>query len=169
MEQAPLINRVAQSGLVTLDLEKFFPEGEIMPFDLKDHLFHGLLLKEKDFREAMAGIDWTTYQGKNLAVFCSTDAIVPVWAYQLIAVLAAPFVRNITFGTPDEFIRIHYYETLSALDISEFEGQRVVVKGCSDRPVPAAAYMEIARRLQPVVKSLMYGEPCSTVPLYKRS
>lgn len=167
--EQPLVNRVAQSGLVTIDLEELYPAGEIVPFDLKDYLFMGLILKEKDFREALKALDWSQYQGKNLAVFCSADAIIPMWAYMLVATSAAPFAADITQTTPEQFAETAFMKKLAALDLGEYEGKRIVVKGCSDKPVPPSAYLEITRRLQPVAQSIMFGEPCSTVPVYKKA
>lgn len=164
----PLVNRVANSGLVTIDLEEMYPSGEIVPFDLKSYLFMELILKEKDFREALQAIDWEGYRGKNLAVFCSTDAIIPLWAYMLVATHAAPFVQDISLSEPAEFVEKSFLKKLAALNIHEYEGKRLVIKGCSDKPVPASAYLEITRRLQPVALSIMFGEPCSTVPVYKK-
>ncbi len=166
--EQPLVNRVAQSGLVTIDLEELYPAGEIVPFDLKDYLFMGMILKEKDFREVLKTLDWSQYQGKNLAVFCSADAIIPVWAYMLVAIYAAPFANDIAQTTPEQFIETAFLKKLSALNISEYAGKRLVIKGCSDKPVPPSAYLEITRRLQPVALSIMFGEPCSTVPVYKK-
>ena len=166
---APLVNRVANSGLVTLDLEEFYPAGAVVPFDLKDYLFMELILKEKDFREALKAHDWAQYTGKNLVVFCSADAIIPVWAYMLVATYAAPYADDIALATPEQFVEIAFLKKIAALDIAEYEGQRVVVKGCSDKPVPPSAYLEITRRLQPVALSILYGEPCSTVPVYKKA
>lgn len=167
MEQA-LVNRVAGSGLVTIDLESFYPEGEVVAFDLKDHLFMGLILKEKEFREALKSHDWSRYEGKNLAVFCSEDAIIPLWAYMLVASYAAPVVRDVFLGTPDKFVEIAFLKRLAALDPEDYAGKRLVIKGCSDKEVPAAAYLEVTRLLQPVALSIMFGEPCSTVPVYKK-
>jgi hypothetical protein len=167
--EKPLVNRVAQSGLITINLEDFYPKEEIMCIDLKDYLFRGLILREKDFREAMSAHDWTQYEGKNLAVFCSADAIIPTWAYQLVAVQAAPFVKMMTQGTVEQFVILHYFRSLAALDVEPYREQRIVVKGCSDKPVPVAAYMELTRILQPVAQSIMFGEPCSTVPIYKKA
>jgi len=163
-----LVNRVANSGLITFNLEDHFPVIPREVFDVKDHLFQGLILKEKEFRQALKEIDWTTYQDKVLLVHCSTDAIVPVWAYMLVATLAAPFARDVFFGTEKEFLEAHYRHVLSSLDYSGYTGERVVIKGCSKHPVPASAYMELSRRLQPFAQSIMYGEPCSTVPIFKR-
>jgi len=164
----PLINRVANSGVVTIDLENFFPSGDIVPFDLKDYLFMELMLKEKDFREALDAHDWTQYQGKNIALFCSTDAIIPMWAYMLVTTLAAPFVNDIALCLPEEFVETAYWKKIAALPLEDYVDKRIVVKGCSNKPVPASAYLEITRRLQPVAKSILFGEPCSTVPVYKR-
>ncbi len=168
MEQPALVNRVAQSGLITLDLETFYPEGEIAAFDLKDYLFMGLILKEKDFREALKAHDWAQYAGKNVAVFCSADAIIPMWAYMLVTAYAAPYARDIFQGQPEQFVEAAFLKKIAALDLAPYEGKRLVVKGCSDRPVPPSAYVEITRRLQPIALSILFGEPCSTVPVYKR-
>lgn len=164
----PLVNRVANSGLITINLEEFYPKAEILSLDLKEYLFRGLILREKDFREAMAAHDWTQYEGKNLAVFCSADAIIPTWAYQLVAVYAAPFAKVLIQGTPEQLVIQHYFKVLGELDTEQYTDQKIVVKGCSDKPVPVAAYMELTRILRPLAKSIMFGEPCSTVPLYKK-
>jgi hypothetical protein len=166
---APLVNRVANSGLVTIDLEEMYPAGEIVPFDLKGYLFMELILKEQDFRDALKALDWEQFRGKNLAVFCSADAIIPLWAYMLVATHAAPFVADIALCEPADFVEKAFLKKLAALDIQEFEGKRLVIKGCSDKPVPASAYLEITHRLQPVALSIMFGEPCSTVPVYKKA
>jgi hypothetical protein len=165
----PLVNRVANSSLVTIDLEEMYPAGEIVPFDLKGFLFMELILKEKDFREALNALDWEQYRDKNLAVFCSTDAIIPLWAYMLVATHAAPFVRDIGLCEPADFVEKSFLKKIAAMDLQAYEGKRLVIKGCSDKPVPAAAYLEITHRLQPVALSIMFGEPCSTVPVYKRA
>jgi hypothetical protein len=164
----PLVNRVANSRITTIDLESLYPIGEIVPFDLKGYLFMELILKEKDFREALKAFDWSQYQGKNLAVFCSADAIIPMWAYMLVATYATPVVNDIALCAPENFVEIAFQKKINALNINDYEGARIVVKGCSDKPVPASAYLEITRRLQPVAQSIMFGEPCSTVPVFKR-
>lgn len=164
-----LVNRVANSRLTTIDLEAFYPAGEIVPFDLKGYLFMELILKENDFREALKNHDWAQYTGKNLAVFCSTDAIIPMWAYMLVATYAAPYAADISLCQPDEFVEKAFLKKVNQLDIQAYAGERIVVKGCSDKPVPAAAYLEITRRLQPVAQSIMFGEPCSTVPVFKKA
>ena len=164
----PLVNRVAASGIITLNLEDFFPQGELAIFDLKGYLFMEMILKEKDFREALQEHDWTQYEGKNLAVFCSADAIIPVWAYMLVAVHAAPFAKNIFQGTTEEFYKMKFQQALAEVDGANYEDQRVVIKGCSNKPVPPSAYVELTRKLQPYARSIMYGEPCSTVPIFKK-
>ena len=166
MEEA-IINKVAQSGLVTLDLEKYYPEGENTVFDLKNHLFMELILKEKDFREALKKIDWSFYKDKNVAVFCSADAIIPLWGYMLVTSYVQPFAKEIVFGNEAQLISALFLKKLSAIEVKEFEGKRVVIKGCGDKSVPEAAYLEITKLLLPVAKSIMYGEACSTVPIYK--
>jgi len=164
----PLVNRVANSSLKTINLEDFFPEGEIMTFDLKDYLYMEMILKEKDFRTALDEHDWSQYEGKNLALFCSADAIIPVWAWMLVTTKAEGVCNQIFMGDPDAFIRQHYIDALSELDAASFTDQRIVIKGCSEKPVPPSAYLEITKLLTPYAKSIMYGEPCSTVPIYKK-
>lgn len=166
--EKPLVNRVAASGIITLNLEEYFPNEEIKTFDLKDYLFMELILKEKDFRAALAEHDWTQYEGKYLCVFCSADAIIPTWAYMLVTSYASPYALQIEHATEQEFIKMHYQRVLEAMEVADFEDKRIVIKGCSHRPVPTSAYMELTRRLRPIAKSIMYGEPCSTVPIYKK-
>ena len=161
----PLVNRVAESGLMTLNLEDYFPKEAIAVFDLKDYLFMGLILKEKDFREACKNHDWTQYTGKNLV---TADAIIPVWAFMLAAANAAPYAVNIFQGSEMEFYKAFYTAQLNDFDGTAFTGKRVVIKGCSDKPVPPAAYVALTHKLQPFAQSIMYGEPCSTVPIFKR-
>ncbi len=168
MQDQPLVNRVANSGLITLNLEDYFPKAEIALFDLKDYLFMELILKEKDFREALKAHDWSQYKDKILLVYCSTDAIIPVWAYMLVTTYATPFVQDIYQGQQEEYYRAFYKNALTAIDPADYEDKRIVIKGCSDLPVPAAAYLELTKLLRPHAKSIMYGEPCSTVPIYKK-
>ncbi|MBS1663116.1 MAG: DUF2480 family protein [Bacteroidetes bacterium] len=163
-----IINKVAQSGLLNLDLEDYFPKEEIVVFDLKPHLFMEMILKEKDFRAALQAIDWSIYQDKILAVTCTADAIIPSWAYMLVAVSAEPFAKAIIFGDKETALRQTFLENLRAIDIDQFIDKRVIVKGCGDLSVGGFAYMEIARRLRPVVKSILYGEACSNVPVFKK-
>lgn len=164
----PLVNRVANSGLVTIDLEELYPAGDIVAFDLKNYLFRELILREKDFREALKEHDWAQYMGKNLAVFCSADAIIPIWAYMLVATHAAPFAADIAQCPPEQFAEMAFLKKLATLDLSAYAGKRLVVKGCSNRPVPPSAYLDLTRRLQPIALSILFGEPCSTVPVYKK-
>lgn len=166
--EKPLVNRVAASGIITLNLEEYFPKEEIINFDLKDYLFMELILKEKDFRAALKVHDWTQYEGKHLCVYCSTDAIIPTWAYMLVVTYATGIAKSIVQANKDTFIQLHYQKALSAIDIHLYNDKRIVIKGCSNHPVPASAYMDLTRLLQPVAKSIMYGEPCSTVPIYKK-
>jgi hypothetical protein len=162
-----IVNKVAESGLITLDLELFYPKEEILSFDLKDHLFMGLILKEKDFRASLQSLDWSLYAGKTVALFCSADAIIPLWAYMLVTSYLMPFAKRILSGTPEEARKQLFIENIRSLDPTPFSGSRVVVKGCGDIQIGDYAFIEITSLLQPVVKSLMYGEPCSTVPVYK--
>lgn len=163
-----LVNKVAQSGLLTLDLEKFYPEGETAVFDLKNHLFMELILKEKDYREELKTLDWSVYQDKNVAINCSTDAIIPLWAYMLAVSYLEPFAKEIVFGNEKELFNVLFLKNLWKIDSKEYEGKRVVVKGCGDKKIPEAAYVEVTKILRPVAKSIMYGEPCSTVPIFKQ-
>ena len=164
----PLVNRIAQSGIVTLNLEEYYPSQEIVEIDIKDYLFHGLILKEKDFRQTLKETDWTVYENKIVCVYCSTDAIIPVWAYMLLAKEISPVAHLFYVGNKDEYLKFHYYQVLSEFDPAQHENGRIVIKGCSNKPVPPSAYAKLTELLKPHVKSVMYGEPCSTVPIYKR-
>jgi hypothetical protein len=163
-----IINRVAKSGIVTINLEEFYPQGDRVLFDIKEHLFQGLILKEKDFREFIKNEDWSAYTDTYVALICSEDAIVPTWAYMLLATQLAPFVKKVVFGDLETLETVLYNEILNALNMEAYKEARVVIKGCGDLPVPKAAYVEITRLLLPVAKSIMYGEACSMVPLYKK-
>ena len=163
-----LVNRVAASGLITFKLEEHWPKAAFATFDLKDYLFMELILKEKDFRAALKAHDFSQYQDKVLLVFCSADAIIPAWAYMLVAQGATPYAVDVYQGTEPDYLRDHFRKVVSGLDLTAFTDKRVVVKGCGDKDVPASAYLDITAKLQPVVKSIMYGEPCSTVPVYKK-
>lgn len=162
-----IVNKVAESGLITLDLEEYYPKEETGVFDLKDHLFMGLILKEKDYREALKNLDWSIYQNKNVAVTCSADAVIPMWAYMLAASYLQPVAKEVVFGNEDFLHRTLFLKNLSKINIAGFADKRVVVKGCGDKSISETAYVEITKLLRPVVKSIMYGEPCSTVPIYK--
>ncbi|MDB5130231.1 DUF2480 family protein [Mucilaginibacter sp.] len=166
--QENIINKVAQSGLVTLDPAQFYAPGERVVYDIKDNLFHGLMLREKDFREFVKTHDWAQYQDKNVAITCTADAIVPAWAYMLLANRLVPYARQVVFGDADVLETVLFVKEVAALDVEQYRDQRVVIKGCGDVPVPVSAYVELTQKLTPVAKSLMFGEPCSTVPIYKR-
>lgn len=163
-----IVNKVAQSGLETIDLEQFYPQGEIVVFDLKDHLFMGMLLKEKDFRTAMQTHDWEQYRGKNVGLICSADAIVPMWAYMLIMTYLEPVAAYAAFGDAEFIYKTLYLLQIAKIDVVAYTDKKIVIKGCGDKRVGEVAYAEITRLLRPVVKSIMYGEPCSTVPIYKK-
>lgn len=166
--QENIVNKVAASGLLTLNLERYYDHGERVVYDIKDNLFHGLMLREKDFREFVKTNDWSAFSGKNVAVTCSADAIVPTWAYMLLTIKLQPFANTVVFGGLEVLETVLFTQAIQKIDLEAFRDQRVVIKGCGDLDVPVAAYVEITRILTPVVKSIMYGEPCSTVPLYKR-
>ena len=168
LKEKPLVNRVAKSGLITINLEFYFPDDEIVGFDLKGLLFKGLILKEKEFRSHLSEIDWAEYKDKVLAAFCSADAIIPVWAYMLIAVQAQPFCKRVFFGTPTMYLESYYSQVIESMEVEPYRDKKIVIKGCSDVAVPTSAYMDITRKLRPIASSIMYGEPCSTVPIYKR-
>ena len=168
MDDKPLINRVAASGLITINLEDFFPPEELLVFDIKDYLYMELILKEKDFRKALKEQDWTQYENKILAVYCSTDAIVPVWAYMLVAAYAEPYAKSIFQGDAENFYKLAFSKALDQIDASQYQEKRIVIKGCSNKPVPPSAYVDLTRKLRPYAQSIMYGEPCSTVPIFKR-
>ncbi len=163
-----IINRVASSPLVTFDLEKYHQPGERVLYDIKDLLFQGLILKEKDFRDHIRHHDWSAYKEKFVAITCSADAIIPTWAFMLLASAMQPFARRICFGSLDELEATLFRESLATIDWEAFRDSKVVIKGCSDVHVPAAAYVEATHRLAGVAASIMYGEPCSTVPVFKR-
>jgi len=163
-----IINKVALSGLVTLDLEEHYPAGERVIYDIKDNLFMGLILKEKDFRAFLKEHDWSQYTGKHVAITCSEEAIVPLWAYMLLTVYLEPYANTVIFGNAEDLEKKLFDQVLNTLDLEQYRDVRVVVKGCSDKQIPPYVYVELTRRLRPLVKSLMFGEPCSTVPLYKQ-
>ncbi len=164
-----IVNRVAVSGLVSLDLEEYYHPGERVVYDLKENLFMGMILKEKDFREFLKNHDWSQYAGRNVAITCSEDAIIPTWAYMLLALKLEPHAHCVAFGSLSDLEVKLYREALEKIDFEQFRDQRVVVKGCSNVEIPTEVYVELSRKLQPLVKSLMFGEPCSTVPLFKQS
>ncbi|MEO6638095.1 MAG: DUF2480 family protein [Ginsengibacter sp.] len=164
-----IVNKVAQSALVTIDLEKFYPQGEVAIFDLKDHLFMELILKEKEYREGLKTLDWSIYKDKNVGITCSADAIIPVWAYMLAVTYLEPVAKEIVFGNEEKVLEVLFLKNLWKIEANEFADKRVVVKGCGEKKIPDTAYVEITKILRPVAKSIMYGEPCSTVPVYKQA
>lgn len=163
-----ITNKVAESGLITIDLENYYPKEETAVFDLKDHLFMGLILKEKEFREELKNLDWQKYCNKNVCITCSQDAVIPIWAYMLVATYLQPLAKEILFGDEDFLHRTLFLKNLAKINTNDFVDKRVVIKGCGDKSISETAYVEITKLLRPVVKSIMYGEPCSTVPIYKK-
>jgi Protein of unknown function (DUF2480) len=163
-----IVNRVATSSLITIDLEEFYPKGERVLFDLKDCLFQGIILKEKDFRDFIKAHDWSQYQDKWVAITCSADAIIPTWAYMLLSVALQPIARSVFFGTLAELESHLFHEAVSRISWEQYRDAKVVIKGCSKVAVPASAYVEVTNYLRPLAASIMYGEACSTVPLFKR-
>lgn len=165
-----LVNKVAESGIITIDLVNYLPAYErFVAFDIKPFLFKEMILKEKDFRAAMKEHDWEQYADKFVAVHCSADAIVPVWAFMLITSYLQPVAQAVYFGQTDEMYNKLIADNIATINTEEYTDKRVVLKGCGDKEVPAIAYLSATEKLRPVVKSLMYGEPCSTVPIYKQS
>jgi hypothetical protein len=163
-----IVNKIAVSGIITIDPVDFLPKEEILVFDLKPFLFRELILKEKDFREALKNQDWELYRGKTVAVTCSADAIIPMWAFMLVTSYLVSVASDILFGDNEEAIRQLAIKSVDKLNPEEFRDQRLVLKGCGDRAVPADVYIALMKKLKPVVKSVMFGEPCSTVPVYKK-
>ena len=163
-----IVNRVAESGIVTLDLETFYPKEEVVELDIKDFLFMEMLLKEKEFREKLDQTDWVYYKEKIVAVFCSTDAIIPMWAYMLVSTKLSPYAKEVFLGNKNETTEKVVEKNIQQINTDPFKDKRVVVKGCGDIEISPSAYLSISNKLLPVVKSLMYGEPCSTVPVYKK-
>lgn len=162
-----IINRVANSKLVTVDLEDYYPKGNRVLFDIKDWLFEGLVLREKDFRAQVASFDWSQYQDGYVALTCSTDAIIPGWAFMLISIELQPYVNRVIIGDLEALETAIYQDIITNLDVSEYKDVPIIIKGCSKKPVPQNAYIMLANKLKPVAKSIMYGEACSSVPLYK--
>jgi hypothetical protein len=163
-----IINRVANSPLVTLDLEEYYQPGERVVVDIKDQLFQELILKEKDFRNFIRTQNWSQYKNKFVAITCSADAIIPTWAYMLLTSALQPFAGTIVFGTIEDLETKIFSDQLQQLEWNKFKDAKVVIKGCSKVNVPAAVYVEATRLLMPWASSIMFGEPCSTVPVYKK-
>jgi len=163
------VNKVAESGMITIDLEKLFPEVVVVEFDIQPFLFMNLILKEKDFRQSLKELDLSVYANKVVAVHCSTDAIIPMWAYMLIASLLQPVAKKIVKGTEKEVMNKLLIEQIQNIEAAQYVDKRVVVKGCGEMPISEEAYLEITNKLRPVAKSIMFGEPCSTVPVFKKA
>jgi hypothetical protein len=163
-----IVNKVAESALITIDLEELIPKEDVVLFDLKDFLFMGLIVKEKEFRESLINTDLEQYRNKTVLVVCSTEAIIPMWAFMLLAAQLQPVVKGLFLGSVEEWKKLKLLEAIANIDISNYKDQRIVIKGCGNNPLPEAAYMEITKRLRPVAKSIFYGEPCSTVPIFKQ-
>jgi hypothetical protein len=166
--EEPFVNKVAESGLITLDPAEFYPTEAIRIFDLKDHLFMGLILKEKDFRAALQHTDWSAYQDCAVGIDCSADAIIPLWAYMLVASALEPYASFIIKGNEDQVREALFLRNIATINPKDYSGQRVVVKGCGEKSIPEAIYVAITQRLRPEAKSIFFGEPCSTVPVYKK-
>ena len=163
------INKVSESGIVTIDLETYFPKEQIMVFDIKQYLFMELILKEKDFRQALKELDTEPYKNKITAITCSADAIIPMWAYMLIASELQPVAKIVILGSEEEARKKILIKNIQQINIEEFIDKRIVIKGCGEIAIPEEAYLEITNLLRPVAKSIMFGEPCSTVPVYKKA
>ena len=162
-----IIHRVANSKLATIDLEDFYTKGQRVLFDIQDWLYEGFVLREKDFRSQVTAFDWNQYKDCYVALTCSTDAIIPGWAFMLLSIHLEPFAKKIIIGDLDHLETSIYQDIINQLKVSEYQNKPVIIKGCSNKPVPQNAYIMLANKLKPVAKSIMYGEACSSVPLYK--
>jgi len=163
-----IVNKVAASGLITLDLADYFPTEEVKIIDLKDYLFQGLILREKDFRERLKNTDWSVYDNQWVAITCSADAIIPVWSYMLLATHLQGHALETFVGDDLQARKQIFLRRLQELPVEQYADQRIVIKGCGEKAIDEVAYLEISKRLLPLVKTIMYGEPCSTVPIYKK-
>ncbi|WP_299124620.1 DUF2480 family protein [uncultured Tenacibaculum sp.] len=164
-----IINRVANSKLITIDLEDFYPQGKRVVFDIKDWLYEGLILREKDFREQVKNHDWSQYQDSYVALTCSSDAIIPSWAHLLLTAQLSEYTSKVVVGNLELLETVIYQEIINSLDISEYEDKPIIIKGCANKPIPPSAYTLLIEKIQPIAKTLMFGEACSTVPLYKKN
>ncbi|MEQ9263340.1 MAG: DUF2480 family protein [Owenweeksia sp.] len=163
-----IVNRVAQSKLITLDLGDFYPAGERKQLDIATWLYEGLILREKDFRQLVQEHNWAQYQDAYVSVHCSADAIIPQWAYMLLSSALSPYAKRVLFGTSEVLETILMEESIGKADFSAYAGKPVIIKGCGHLPIPPQAYIKMVTKLQPLVKSIMFGEACSTVPIYKK-
>jgi len=169
MSMEEIVNKVKQSGLIQIDLEEFRPTGERLFFDLAPLLYMGLALREKEFREFIQGHDWNQYAGKHVAIGCTTDAIIPTWAYMLISSNLTEKASTIVYGTLQDLEKHLFEEVIQQLNLDAYEDGKIVIKGCSKESVPLDAYVALTERLRPIVRSIFFGEPCSTVPIYKKA
>ena len=168
MEEQPIVNRVAKSKIRTIDLEKCYPEGKRVALDISQWLYKGFVVKEKEFRAALKEQDWSNYKDSNVAMYCSTDAIVPEWAYMLVSTYLREHASKVIYGTLQELELLLFQEAVDKIDANEYKDKPVIIKGCSEKVIPQNAYIQLVQKLQPVVKSMMFGEACSSVPLYKK-
>lgn len=164
-----IINRVSKSPLITIDLEDWYVEGIRTVFDISNWLYEGLLLREKEFRSHVANHDWSAYKNHYVALTCATDAIIPGWAYMLITTAVSPFAKKVIVGDLEKLETLLYESHIEKLSLKEYQDRPIIIKGCSNKPVPENAYITLLQKLQPVAKSIMYGEACSSVPLYKKA
>ncbi|WP_456462011.1 DUF2480 family protein [Lutibacter sp.] len=162
-----IVNKVANSQLKTIDLEEFYPQGTRTIIDIKDWLFQELILKETDFREHLKKHKWEQYKNHYVALVCSSDAIIPSWAYLLITTYISPFAKKIIAGSLRELETSIFQDIISNFNIEDYKNKPVIIKGCTNKPIPETAYIQLIEKLQPIVKSIMFGEACSTVPLIK--
>ena len=166
--EGEIVNRVAKSPLINIDLEEFYPEGKRILFDIKDWLYEGIILREKDFRQSVKEHDWSQYQDAYVALTCTEDAIIPSWAYLLLSSELAPYAKKVVVGDLELLETAIFQQVIHNLDISEYQDKPIIIKGCADKPIPPSAFSFLIERIQPIAKNIMYGEACSTVPLYKR-
>lgn len=166
--QEEIINRVANSKLITIDIEDLYPKGERVTFDISPWLLEGIVLKETDFRKAVDAHDWSQYKDTFVALHCSTDAIIPGWAYLLLSIHLAPFAKKVVIGNINLLETILFSEILNTLDLTTYQNKTVIIKGCAEKSIPENAYIMLASRLQPITQKIMYGEACSAVPLYRK-
>lgn len=166
-EKSEIVNRVSQSSIISIDLETLYPQGERVVYDIAHNLFQGLILKEKDFRSFIKDHDWSQYEGKHVAITNSAEAIIPTWSYMLLSSKMQPFAATIVLGSLEELEKRLFSQVLNQINPEDYINAKVVIKGCSGLPVPDSAYVDLTTKLRPVVASIMFGEPCSTVPVYK--
>ena len=168
MKAGEIVNRVANSALVTIDLEDYYPKGTRVCFDIKEWLYEGLVLREKEFRAFVSTHDWSAYKDQFIALHCTSDAIIPGWAYMLVRLQLSGIAKQVVVGDLEALETTLYQTIISELDLHFYENKPVIIKGCSNKPVPKNAYLFLIDKLQPIAKSIMYGEACSSVPLFKK-